>query len=249
MKTFQGATGFLAMATAVSLCSAAAGQDRDWEYTASIYLFGAKTETTTGTALGPVSAELSFSDALENLDIAFMGAFEARNQKWSLIGDYMLTDLSFRENAPGPALSSAKASVKTQIFSGYALYRVHQTTTASVDLGGGLRWFSTDTDIRLTGGAGNGLSFGPDDSWFDPIIAARFNVYFSDRWSGAALIDYGGFEGGDDSWQVLATLSFAINEHWLLRAGYRHIEVDGNADGADYSFEQSGPVIGASYRF
>jgi len=249
MKTFHGAAGLFAIATAVASANVAEAQDRAWEYNASIYLFGAQTKTSTDTALGPVRAELSFSDALENLDVAFMGAFEASNKKWSFIGDYMLTDPSFRESAPGPALSSAKASVETQIFSGYALYRVHQTSTASLDLGGGLRWFSTDTDIRLTGGAGNGLSFGPDDSWFDPIVAARFNVSFSDRWSGAALIDYGGFESSDDTWQVLLTLGFAINEHWLLRGGYRHIEVDGEVDGADYAFEQSGPVIGATYRF
>jgi hypothetical protein len=242
-------TGLVLMSAVMGAMTSARAQEGLWEYKASFYLFAARTKTSTGTPLGPVSAELSFSDALENLDLAFMGTLEASNQKWSFIGDYMFTDLSFQESSPGPAMARANASVETQVFSGYALYRVHETAAASLDLGGGLRWFSTDTDIRLVGGAGNGLSFGADDSWFDPIIAARLNVALTDRWSGAALVDYGGFESGDDTWQVIVTFSYAINEKWLLRGGYRHIEVDGDVNGADFSFEQSGPVFGATYRF
>ncbi len=242
-------TGLFVMVAGMGAMTSAGAQERPWEYKASLYLFTAKTKASTGTALGPVRAELSFSDALENLDAAFMGTFEATNRKWSFIGDYMITDLSFRESTPGPALSSARASVKTQIFSGYALYRVHQASRASLDIGGGLRWFSTDTEIRLIGGAGNGLSFGGDESWFDPIIAARLNVALSGRWSGAALVDYGGFESSDDTWQVILTVGYAINDRWMLRGGYRHIEVNGDVNGADFSFEQSGPVLGATYRF
>lgn len=242
-------TGLVLMSAGMGVMSPAGAQEGPWEYKASLYLFTAKTKASTGTPLGAVSAELSFSDALENLDLAFMGAFEASNQKWSFIGDYMVTDLSFREGTPGPILSSARASVETQIFTGYALYRVHETPSANFDLGGGLRWFSTDTSIRLVGGAGNGLSFGADDSWFDPIIAARLNVALSNRWFGTALVDYGGFDSSDNTWQAVLTLGYAINENWMLRGGYRHIEVESKVDGADFSFEQSGPLLGATFRF
>ena len=223
--------------------------ENDWNYKASVYLFTAKTETSTASPFGTVSAELSFSDALNNLDLALMGAFEASNGRWSFIGDYMMTDLSFSENTPGPILSSAKASVKTQVFSGYALYRVHATATANFDIGGGFRWFSTDTEISLIGGAGNGLSFGADDNWSDPLIAARLRVNLSDRWSGTIFGDYGSFGNDNENWQVLLTLNYTINDHWLLQGGYRHMEVQNDVDGARFSFEQSGPVIGMAYQF
>ena len=48
-----------------SLTSAQA-EASDWNYSASIYLFAAETKTSTGTPFGTVSAELSFSDALES---------------------------------------------------------------------------------------------------------------------------------------------------------------------------------------
>lgn len=248
--TFSGRlTACGLIAACLGAMTSAKAQEGTWEYDASLYLFIAETKSSTGTPLGPVSAELSFSQALENLDVAFMGAFEASNQTWSFIGDYMITDLSFRENTPGPALSSARASVKTQVFTGYALYRVHESANTKLDLGGGMRWFSTDTAIRLVGGAGNGLSFGADDSFFDPIIAARLKVALSDRWSGTALVDYGGFDSSDNTWQVILTVGYAINDKWMLRGGYRHIEVDSEIDGSDFSFEQSGPIVGATYHF
>ena len=178
-----------------------------------------------------------------------MGAVEANNKSWSFIGDYMLTDLGFRETTPGPVLSSARASVETQIFSGYALYRVRDTPGALIYLGGGVRWFSTDTDISLTGGAGNGRTFGADDSWTDPLIAARLRVGLSDRWSGAMFGDYGGFGSDSETWQMLLTLSYTIKDNWMLKGGYRHIEVENKVSGDLFSFEQSGPVIGMSYQF
>ena len=59
-----------ALAVIASPCTAYAGE---WKYAATIYLFTPETTT----AIGGVETTLSFSDALDNLDFAFMGAFEA----------------------------------------------------------------------------------------------------------------------------------------------------------------------------
>jgi len=243
------ATGLAVVLGSLAGGASATAQENTWRYSASLYLFASETRTSTDTPFGKVSAELSFSDAVENLDLAFMGTFEASNGVWSFIGDYMYTDIGFSESTPGPALSRADASVETQIFSGYATYRVHETPTARIDLGAGLRWYSTDTEITLTGGAGNGLTFGPDDSVFYGLIAARAGMDFSERWSGTAFVDYGGFDSDEETWQVLLTVDYAINDAWVLRGGYRYISVENVNDGNSYSFEQSGPVFGATYRF
>ena len=161
----------------------------------------------------------------------------------------MLTDISFSESTPGPALSRARASVKTQIFSGYAAYRVHETSDMSVDLAGGFRWFSTNTDIGLIGGAGNGINVGTNSTWTDPLIGLMVEYQFSDRWSGTGLLDYGGFDSNEETWQVLLTVGYALNDNWMLRGGYRHIEVENTINGSHYSFEQSGPIFGATYSF
>ncbi len=228
---------------------ASVAQDGSWQYTGSLYAFMPETNTSLDTAVGDIESTLSFSDALDNLDFAFMGAFEASNGQWSFIGDYLLFDLSFGNDTPGDAFSGIDTSLKTQIFSGYAAYRVYGTPTLSVDVGAGFRWFDTETDIDLLPGALPGRSFGSSEDWVDPLIAARARFRISDRWIGGAMVDYGGFSSDSETWQVLLTAGYELNENWVLSGGYRYIEVDHEIDGNDFSFDQSGPLIGISYRF
>ena len=56
----------------------------DWQYAASVYLWGAGItgETATG---GEV--DIGFSSLISNLNMAFMGAIEARKSEWSLLAD------------------------------------------------------------------------------------------------------------------------------------------------------------------
>jgi opacity protein-like surface antigen len=64
------------------------------------------------------------------------------------------------------------------------------------------------------------------------------------------FVDYGGFDGDDETWQAMLTADYAINESWMIRAGYRYLTADHEVDdGRTMSFTQSGPVIGVTYRF
>lgn len=239
----------LAAALFSMTASTALAQQSDWSYEATIYLFTPETDVSLATPMGTLDGTLSFSDALENLDFAFMGAFSASNGRWSLLADYNYTDLSFSNDTPGPASSGLRTSMTTQFFSGYLGYRVYQTPTADVDVAAGFRWFRTETDFDVLPGAAPGRSVSVDESWTDPVIGLRARVTLSDRWSGTGFVDYGGFSGDSETWQVLLTADYAINERWLIRGGYRYISFDHEIDGNDFKFDQSGPVIGATYRF
>lgn len=229
----------------------ASAQDQSgaWEFTASVYLFAAETQSSSETSFGTVNTELSFADALKDLDFSFSGTVQATNGRWTLIGDYMRTDISFDDTTPGRMSDSSETDVKTQIFTGYAAYRVYEDQKTTLDLAGGLRWFSTDTEIDLIGGPADGTNTKTNTSWTNPLIGAVVGYQFSDRWSGQALVDYGGFDGDDSTWQILLSAGYKINDKWSLRLGYRHMEFESTDDGADYSYEQSGPVFGAAYRF
>ena len=74
----------IATAACVLLATAASAQDTDWQYSLTTYLWTTKTGVSAETPTGEtVDAELSFSDALKDLEFAFMGAFEARKGKLS----------------------------------------------------------------------------------------------------------------------------------------------------------------------
>jgi len=56
----------------------------DWQFNAGLYLWGAglNGETSAGSDF-----DISFGDLINNLNMAFMGNFEARKSKWSLAAD------------------------------------------------------------------------------------------------------------------------------------------------------------------
>ncbi|SHK13673.1 hypothetical protein SAMN05444000_1201 [Shimia gijangensis] len=243
MKLFLKHLTFSA-ALAVSASSVVA-QESNWNFAATMYLFMPETNI----ASGGIEATLSFSDALENLDMAFMGAFEANNGRWGLLGDFMLTDLEFSNNTPGLAYSGLNTTMKTQFFNGYVLYSAYQAPTVKLDVAAGLRWFDTSSELDLVSGLLPGRTSSANDSWVDPVVGVRAQFEISDKWSGTVFADYGGFSSDSETWQVLLTADYNISERWSLRFGYRHISVDHDIGGSAFKLDQSGPMIGATYRF
>lgn len=238
------------LALALAAASPVASQQSDWNYEATVYLFTAETETGVTTPAGTIEGTLSFKDALDNLDVAFMGSFGASNGRWSFLADYMMTDISFGNPTPGGAFSGINTAAKTQVLNAFAAYRVHETPDLSLDLAAGFRWFDTRTTLTALPGILPGRTVVANDNWVDPVIGLRARVRMSDKWSGTAFFDYGGFQSDSESWQALLTADYDLNDNWRLRVGYRYLSVDHVlSNGNDYTFIQSGPIFGASYRF
>lgn len=244
-------TSLASLATIVSigLAAPASAQEQAWEYTATIYLFAAETVSGIDAPAGSTEVTLSFSDALKNLDLAFMGTFAAHNGRWGGFVDFMYYDLTFNSTPSGPIYSSAASDLKMNAITLAALYRVHESQTVEVDALGGLRWFDVSNTIELSDGLAPDLTLDSAQDWVDPIIGVRANFEFSERWSATALADYGGFSSDSETWQVLFTADYALSDRWSLRGGYRHIEFDHTDDGVNLNIQQSGPLLGASYRF
>lgn len=107
-------------------------------------------------------------------------------------------------------------------------------------------------DLTFSPGALAGRQQYISESWIDPLIAARISTQLNDRWSVTAAFDYGGFGIGsasNETWQAIATLGYALNEDWTVMGGYRHLFVDRQNQGTDYSLEMTGLIFGATYRF
>lgn len=233
------------MAAIAMSASPAFAQDSDWEFAATLYLFTPETKI----GIGDLEGTLSFSDALDNLDMAFMGVFGARTGRWSFLGDYMLTDISFGNTTPGPVFSDLNTKLKTQVFNGYIGYSAYEDPMVNVDVVAGFRWFDTSSTMTLLPGTAPGRSVSADESWVDPVIGVRTQFQFSEKWSGTFFADYGGFSSDSETWQVLLTADYNINDRWVARFGYRQLSVDHDIDGSNFSFDQSGPIFGATYKF
>jgi len=230
---------------AAILSTPAIAQSSEWQFEASLYLFAAETDLT----VGDVEGTLSFSDALDNLDFAGMAAFKATNNQWTFVGDLMYFNLGFENDLSRPVFNRLDTDQKNTIFSGYALYRAYETEATTLDLGGGLRYFSTDTELTLRSDVVDNRRISTDDNWTDPILAAHARFQLSDAWELMLAADYGSFVDDRTTYSVTATLDYAFNENWIGRLGYRYISVEDDDSAVDFRFEQSGPILGVSYRF
>ncbi len=226
-----------------------AAPESDWEYIATAYGWFPGITSTLETPIGEIEAEVDFDEVLETLDIAFLGAFEARKGRLSLIGDLQFFDVSAEtERAPG---SFTRAEVDSQlvIFSAYATYALVDSDDLRFDVGGGLRYNGSSVEAQLIEEGGTvGPSFEDDGGWTDLLLAARFHRQFNDKWYGTGYADVGGF-GIEDSSQVSAGLGYKFNDKWSMVGGYRHYSVEHGEDLVTATTEVSGPFLGVQARF
>lgn len=238
----------LLLCLSISLPKSAIAEDR-WQFEGAFYLYMPESKTSLNTALGPIDASLSFKDALQNLDFGFMGAFAAQRGRWTLLADFNYTDLTFSNPTSGASYSQVDTELTTQFLSGYALYEAVQSPSLTLEVGGGLRWFSTDTKFTLQPGLLPGQSRSANENWIDPLLAARIRVPLSAQWTFSGMVDYGGFSPDSETWQALAVVEYAFAKNWSAVGGYRHISFDHDIDGEDFGFSQSGPLLGVKYKF
>ena len=116
-----------------------------WQFSGAFYLWGADIggQTNRGSEV-----EVGFSDLLDNLEMAFMGAFAARKNNWSLLTDVIYMDLGADKTADlsipiGPIQIPVTTSVSLDVEAwvlhfagGYNLYSEGKTR---LDLIGGAR--------------------------------------------------------------------------------------------------------------
>ncbi len=236
----------------ICLLAATPALAQDWTFDGSIYLWFPKTDVALDTPLGSVEGSLSISDALQDLDMAFMGAIEARTGNWGFIGDFIYFNVSPTAPTPrGLAFSEVVVDTKLTMLSGYGMYRVHADERTSVDLGFGARAYWSDVTTTFSGNLAATRVFEADDNWVDPLLAARIKANFNEKWYGALFLDAGGFGVGSDStYQIIATVGYRINDRWSVQGGYRYLDIDKDEDElSDLNISLSGPILGAVYRF
>jgi opacity protein-like surface antigen len=239
------ATVLLALLTA----GQASAQEADWAYKATLYGWLPALSTTLDTDLGSFESSSSGSDVLSNLDMVFMGSLAAQRGRWGFVGDLLYVDLSNTEDTPFALYGDATVGVKTTAFSGYALYRVTSDPQLQFDVGAGFRSFDVEVDLALSKGLAAATSRSVDDSWTDPLLAARLYAPIADDWFVTGFADFGGTGSGDSTWQVYAGIGYAFDSRWSGQLGYRYMDISKDIDGRDLSIDLGGPLLAVTYSF
>lgn len=221
-----------------------------WRFSTTLYVWLPAVDSTLDTSLGTLDSSISASDAIADLEFAFMGAVAAQRDRWSLIGDLLYTDISTSSSTPrGLLFTKGTADTELTAFSGYAAYRVAESEQGALDLAAGFRLFSLDLDFTLRGDLAETRRFGGGETWVLPLIGARAIFPIAERWTGTLFADVGAVSSDEMTWQALARVDYAINANWSAVLAYRYMDIEKEVRGEDASVELYGPVIGVSYRF
>jgi len=228
--------------------------DNDWQYSAAVYLWAADVggRTTTGS-----SVEVSFSDIVDNLEGAFLGAFEARKGRWSILTDALYLDVAATSDVPlgpGPILTGdVSLDLTTKVFHLAGGYNLLAEGQSRLDFIAGVRNLDLDTDLVLN-------IVGPfapqpppivaaaSDNAMDFIIGLKGNIALSERWFLPYYVDVGGGDS-DSTWQATVGVGFRATRWVDLALVYRHLEWSFDSTQLVDSLEFSGPTFGAIFRF
>jgi hypothetical protein len=237
--------GFLA---AVPMLAQAQETDPDdrWKFKAAIYLWAAGMQ---GTTRRGNEIDVGFDDIWDNLDMAFMGAFEARKSKWSLAADVIYLDVSADKSGTiGPGVP-ANADVD---FTGWVINlqgarNVLDAEQASVDILAGARYLDFDSKLTLSVGGAPLPTARQSGSVWDGVIGVKGNVNVTKKWYLPYYLDAGTGQS-DLTWQAAGGVGYRFNCCDIVLV-YRHIYWDFKSDRALKDISISGPTLGGVFKF
>ena len=180
---------------------------------------------------------------------------EARKGRFGMVMDVAYTDIEMEDPTPfGVFYSALSSRTKSWIVSVAGFYRLVEHKNRFLDVIGGGRYWSVDSELALKGPLFPSLSeqsISNKEDWVDPIIGLKgFMPLGESKFfvSGAFVI--GGFGVGSDfMWDGNINLGYQWTKGFSTTLGYRYLDVDYEDDGFLYDVAQSGLIFGLSWRF
>jgi hypothetical protein len=251
--------GFAADVAIPARASLVPAQSSAWSYTVTPYFWMPWLSGSSTVKGVTTDVDATFFDLLDRKIpkelFAVMASAEARNDRFSIFGDFMYMKLGASGDASrsvtrGPISASlaASADVKVEMIVAElaATYEIMRwgspvTNTALDVIGGGrLWWQKAELDLTLTGSlalpgftvdGSRAISAGGDVTWVDPLIGMRLRHQFVPGHELVLSGDVGGFGlGSDFSWQAIGAYNFEFartaGATWSGLIGYRALYVD-----------------------
>jgi hypothetical protein len=224
-----------------------ADSDDRWRFNLAVYLWGAGIDGTTrnGDKVG-----VGFDDIVENLDGAFMGAFEARKSKWSLAADLIYLNTSADKAGTIGSTSipdNADVDLTGWVVSLQGARNLLDVERATVDLLFGARYLDVDSKLTLSLGLmGPTPSASAADSVLDGVIGVKGNINLGKKWYLPYYLDVGTGQS-DVTWQSVGGFGYRFNWGNFVVA-YRHIQWDFKSDSPFKDLSFSGPALGLVFK-
>ena len=242
---------FLILYTAPSY---GANDDSSWNFQLAPYawLAGLDGSVATLPGLPPADIDIDFyDDILGNINGAFMLVGEARKGRFGMTLDLVYTDIEIDSAIPGENFTTLTSQTTNWIVSAAGFYRLTATDKAFIDGLVGVRYWSADSKLTLSGGPAGFYAIDNKEEWFDPIVGLKgLTMLGHSKFFLSGFLIIGGFGAGSDFiWDINANLGYQWGEKFSTTLGYRYLDVDYEDDGFLYDVAQQGPTLGLSWRF
>ena len=212
--------------------------NNEWKFAIAPYVWGADISGKTQ-AGSPV--DVSFDQLVDNLEMAFMVAAEARKDKWSYLLDIVYLDLATSKTLGPLNINMDLEGLVTHAGVGYNVVDDNQSR---LDVIVALR--NLDLDLKLT--SNTPASGGQSGSNLDLIAGIKGQYNFNKRWYLPYYLDIGTGDS-DFTWQVMAGINYRAADWADIALVYRHLEWDFKSANTIDDLSFSGPSLGAIFRF
>jgi hypothetical protein len=157
-----GASTLLIGPTLAAADAPAAGEE--WQYAVSLYMFAPGIK---GTTAAGADIDVGFDTLLDNLNMTFMGAFEARRDQWSVLADVLYLNVGANKGGEVPVTTpsgenrglkvDAGIKVRGWVVSLLGGYRFRDDERLPLDVIAGTRYLEMKNEVSL---GSQGRSFG-----------------------------------------------------------------------------------------
>jgi hypothetical protein len=242
-----------------------------WEFTVAPYLWAVAMNGNVTVRGLKADVDVSFNDIWDELNFAFMLAYEARKGRWGLWGNTIYADLGDSDVDGPDGLSEVDPTVKAfwQELGGF--YRLgtwdladkadEKAPSVTVDTFLGARYTYLDAKIDFKF-EGPRRSFSndvdEDKSWVEPLVGVRTIWDFYERWALSLAGNIGGVVFGSDfAWSASGLIGYQFSlfgeDNAKVFGGYRALSQDYTDGSGDDKFEWDvtlhGPILGLGIRF
>ena len=221
----------------------------EWQFDATVYLWGATLKQTT--AAGDTTT-INFGTILKNLDFAAMGTFEARKEKFSMLTDVIYMNLSGSETRNGeiagrPVEGKLKVGLKAWVLNLIGGYNLVDSGKNVYDIAAGARFL--DVEVPVTIKLDNQkIKSSESGSGWDGVIGLKGRHNFPDGYYFNYYADIGGGYS-KLTWQTAVNFSYDYKKFTGV-LGYRYLKWNfKNDQPALDDLTIHGPYIGAKFSF
>ncbi|MBL4658747.1 MAG: hypothetical protein JKY19_00195 [Alcanivoracaceae bacterium] len=228
-----------------------ANGNNEWALSITPYFWvtGQNGEVATLPPSEPADLDVSFSDVIDNLDMALMGYAEARKGRLGIFAEVFYIGITVDVDTPGPFFSGADYEQDLWALSLGGSYRLTQNNQYQVDALVGLRHWHLENTFDLEPSLLPAQEVSYQESWTDLFAGLKGQAKINEQWYLTGWVASAVAGDSTSHWDIFGAIVYEYSNAMSFIAGYRHQEVNYNNGDFLYDIEMSGPALGLTFKF